>query len=115
MLALYLLTPSKTNLAALELMRHLGVNYKTAWRIKHMVMQAMTEREETRQLDGSEQIDDAYLGGERNGGKPGRGSENKQPLQIAVAVTPTPRSRPAADGPRPKYGVRAGSTWTSAT
>lgn len=30
------------------------------------------------------QIDDAYLGGERNGGKPGRGSENKQPFVIAV-------------------------------
>ena len=29
-LALHLLTATKTNLAALELMRHLGVNYKTA-------------------------------------------------------------------------------------
>ncbi|KLD73762.1 transposase, partial [Xanthomonas hyacinthi DSM 19077] len=29
MLALHLLTATKTNLAALELMRHLGVNYKT--------------------------------------------------------------------------------------
>lgn len=86
MLALYLLTSSKTNLAALELMRHLGVNYKTAWRIKHKVMQAMTEREEARRLDGFVQIDDAYLGGERNGGKPGRGSENKQPFLIAVAT-----------------------------
>lgn len=89
MLALYLLTSSKTNLAALELMRHLGVNYKTAWRIKHKVMQAMTEREETRRLDGFVQIDDAYLGGERNGGKPGRGSENKQPFLIAVATDET--------------------------
>jgi hypothetical protein len=33
------------------------------------------------------QIDtDAYLGGERNGGKPGRGSENKQPFLIAVST-----------------------------
>ena len=30
MLAMHLLTSTKTNLAALELMRHLGVNYKTA-------------------------------------------------------------------------------------
>ncbi len=30
------------------------------------------------------QVDDAYLGGERNGGKPGRGSENKRPLVVAV-------------------------------
>lgn len=84
MLAMHLLTSTKTNLAALELMRHLGVNYKTAWRVKHKIMQAMAEREEARKLEGFVQLDDAYLGGERNGGKPGRGSENKQAFVIAV-------------------------------
>ncbi len=84
MLALHLLTSTKTNMAALELMRHLGVNYKTAWRMKHKIMQVMAEREATRRLSGFVQIDDAYLGGERNGGKAGRGSENKQPFLIAV-------------------------------
>ena len=83
-LALHLLTASKTNVAALELKRHLGVTYRTAWRLKHKIMQAMTQREESRRLNGLVQIDDAYLGGERNGGKPGRGSENKQPFLIAV-------------------------------
>ena len=71
-------------MAALELKRHLGVTYRTAWRLKHKIMQAMTQREESRRLNGLVQIDDAYLGGERNGGKPGRGSENKQPFLIAV-------------------------------
>lgn len=82
----YLFTSSKTNLAALELKRHLGVNYKAAWRMKHKIIQAMTEREEPRELGGFVQIDDAYLGGERTGGKRGRGSENKQPLVIVVQV-----------------------------
>ena len=86
MLAIHLLSSTKTNMAALELMRHLGVNYKAAWRIKHKVMQAMAAREASRQLSGFVQIDDAYLGGERNGGKPGRGSENKQAFLIAVAT-----------------------------
>lgn len=86
MLAIHLLTSTKTNMAALELKRHLGVCYRTAWRLKHKVMQAMMEREESRQLEGFVQIDDAYLGGERNGGKPGRGSENKQAFVIAVAT-----------------------------
>jgi len=85
-IAIYALTTTKTNLAALELMRQLGVCYRTAWRLKHKIMQAMVEREETRQLAGFVQVDDAYLGGERNGGKPGRGSENKQPFLIAVAT-----------------------------
>lgn len=44
-------------------MRHLGVNYKTAWRMKHKIMQAMAEREEPRRLNGFVQIDDAYLVG----------------------------------------------------
>lgn len=47
-------------------------------------MQVMAEREAMRRLSGFVQIDDAYLGGERNGGKAGRGSENKQPFLIAV-------------------------------
>ena len=91
-LALYLLCQTKTNLAALELSRHLGVGYRTAWRLKHKLMQAMVEREAPRQLTGLVQIDDAYLGGERNGGKRGRGSENKRPFVIAVATDE--RARP---------------------
>jgi transposase-like protein len=88
-LAMHLLTSTKTNMAALELMRHLGVSYRTAWRLKHKIMQAMAEREQTRQLHGFVQIDDAYLGGERNGGKPGRGSENKQAFIVAVETDET--------------------------
>lgn len=38
------------------------VNYKTAWRVKHKIMQAMAEREEARKLEGFVQLDDAYLG-----------------------------------------------------
>jgi hypothetical protein len=57
--------------------------------LKHKVMKAMTDREESRQLNGFVQIDDAYLGGERNGGKRGRGSENKQAFVIAVETDET--------------------------
>ena len=87
-LAMHLLTQSKNNVAALELMRHLGVCYKTAWLIKHKLMEVMREREDTRLLDGRVEIDDAYLGGERSGGKTGRGSENKVPFVAAVQTTP---------------------------
>ncbi|MGE0370762.1 MAG: IS1595 family transposase [Gammaproteobacteria bacterium] len=87
-LAMHLLTQSKNNVAALELMRHLGVCYKTAWLIKHKLMEVMRVREEDRQLDGRVEIDDAYLGGERSGGKVGRGSENKVPSVAAVQTTP---------------------------
>jgi ISXO2-like transposase domain/Transposase zinc-ribbon domain len=88
-LALYLLTQTKNSVSALELMRHLGVCYRTAWRVKHKLMQAMAERESTRQLSGRVEVDDAYLGGERSGGKAGRGSENKVPFVAAVQTTPS--------------------------
>lgn len=85
-LAMHLLTQSKNNVSALELRRHLGVNYRTAWLIKHKLMQVMCEREDTRVLDGRVELDDAYLGGEKPG-KPGRGSVNKIPFVAAIQTT----------------------------
>lgn len=87
-LAMHLLTQAKNNVSALELKRHLGVSYKTAWLVKHKVMEVMRLREASRELDGRVEIDDAYLGGERSGGKTGRGSENKVPIVVAVQTTP---------------------------
>jgi ribosomal protein L37AE/L43A len=86
-LAMHMLTQSKNNLAALELMRHLGVCYKTDWLVKHKLMEVMREREDSRVLDGRVEVDDAYLGGELAGGKPGRGSENKVSFIAAVQTT----------------------------
>ena len=62
--------------------------YKTAWLMKHKLMEVMRGLEDTRQLEGRVEIDDAYLGGERTGGKVGRGSENKVPFVAAVQTTP---------------------------
>ena len=83
-LGMHLLTKSKTNIAALELSRDLGVSYRSAWLLKHKVMEVMRLREQSRKLTGRVEIDDAYLGGERSGGKPGRGSENKVSFVAAV-------------------------------
>jgi ribosomal protein L37AE/L43A len=87
LLAMQLLTQSKNNVSALELMRQLGVSYRSAWLLKHKIMEAMRVREEARELDGRVEMDDAYLGGERSGGKVGRGSENKVPFVAAVKTT----------------------------
>ena len=105
-LAMHLLTQSKNNVAALELMRHLGVCYKTAWLIKHKLMEVMREREDTRQLDGRVEIDDAYLGGELSGGKRGRGSQNKVPFIAAVDLTPFPGVLRRSDSNLYQFGLR---------
>jgi len=85
-LAIYLVSQAKTGLSALALKRYLGVSYPSAWLIHHKLMQAMAEREDHYLLAGQVQLDDAYLGGERSGGKAGRGSENKVPFVAAVSV-----------------------------
>jgi transposase-like protein len=82
--AMYLITQSKNNVSALELTRILGICYRSAWRLKHKLIQVMYERENSRVLEDRVEIDDAYLGGERRGGKTGRGSENKIPFLAAV-------------------------------
>ena len=85
-LAIYLVSQSKNNLSALSLKRQLGICYRTAWRIKHKLMEAMARREDRYTLEGRIEVDDAYLGGEHTGGKRGRGSENKVPFVAAVST-----------------------------
>ncbi len=43
-LAMYLLTQSKNDIAALELKRRLGIGYDAAWGLKHKLMSVMAER-----------------------------------------------------------------------
>jgi len=100
-LAMHLLTQAKNNVSALELKRHLGVSYATAWLVKHKLLEVMRLREEDRQLTGRVEIDDAYLGGERSGGKTGRGSENKVPFVAAVQTTETGKPHLACFSARP--------------
>lgn len=83
-LAMFFISQSKNGISSLEMKRHIGVSYPTAWSIKHKLMQVMVERDEHKKLFWIVQADDAYLGGERSGGKRGRGSENKQPFIAAV-------------------------------
>jgi hypothetical protein len=71
----------QSNVSALTLAR-LGVCYITNWKLEYKVMQAMTERDETRQLSDFLQVDDSHLGAERNGGNSIREFENKQPFVV---------------------------------
>ena len=85
-LAIHLITQAKTGLSALALKRQIGVSYNTAWSMKQKIMQVMKERDDSKPLSGVIQLDDVYWGGERRGGKRGRGSENKTPFVAAVAL-----------------------------
>jgi ribosomal protein L37AE/L43A len=81
------LTQSKQGISSIELARRLGVTQTTAWTIKHKLAQVMMERDVDKRLHGRVELDDAYLGGERSGGKRGRGSPGKTPFVAAVETT----------------------------
>ena len=92
--AIYHLTQSKGGISSIELGRRLGVKQGTAWLIKHKLMRAMAAREATKpRLSGRVEVDDAYLGGERSGGKRGRGAAGKTPIVAAVETTPERKPR----------------------
>ena len=86
--AIYHLTQGKGGISSIELGRRLGVKRQTAWLMKHKLMRAMAAREAAKpKLSGRVEIDDAYLGGERPGGKRGRGAAGKTPVIAAVETT----------------------------
>src|SRR3954466_10210328 len=86
--AMYHLTQSQQGISSVELGRRLGVKQFTAWKIKHKLAQVMMERDASKRFRGRVEIDDAYLGGERTGGKRGRGAPGKTPFVAAVETTP---------------------------
>jgi transposase-like protein len=108
--ALFLMSQSKNNIAALELKRQLGVGYPTAWRVKHKLMQVMAEREAGRALQGDVVMDDAYLGGERRG-KAGRGSENKVAFVAAVQLSEAGQPQIARFDPLTSFTKEAIGQW----
>jgi len=113
-LAMYLISQAKTGLSALALKRDLGVSYPTAWLMHHKLMQAMVEREAGYVLCGTVQVDDAYLGGELNGGTAGRGSENKVPFIGAVSLDEDGHPLRAKFTQLPGFTRKALADWASA-
>ena len=59
--ALYLFSVSRNGVSAMELQRHLGVTYKTAWRMCKQIRLLM--QQSGNPLSGIVEIDETYLGG----------------------------------------------------
>lgn len=58
--AIYLFSVSKNGVAAKELERHLGVTYKTAWRMARQIRSLMADEIK---LSGTVEMDETYIGG----------------------------------------------------
>ena len=91
--AIHLVVMAKNGISSVELGRRLGVKQPTAWAVKHKIMAVMARREGETRLTGRVEMDDAYLGGVRSGGKRGRGAAGKTPFVAAVSTSPEGRPR----------------------
>ena len=91
--AIHLIVTAKNGISSVELGRRLGVKQPTAWTMKQKIMAVMARREGEKPLSGRVEMDDAYLGGERSGGKRGRGAAGKTPFVAAVSTSPEGRPR----------------------
>lgn len=76
--AIYLMSQSKNGVSGKELERHLGVTYKTAWRIAKQIRQLMIQSPSM--LSGTVEADETYIGGKGGNNKRGRGAEKKTPV-----------------------------------
>lgn len=95
--AIYLHSQSKHGVSTQELTRHLGVTYKSAYRLNALIRDLMKQ---SGRLFGTVEIDETYVGGAKKG-KRGRGAAGKTPLfglversgKARVFVTPNVRRK----------------------
>jgi len=74
--AMYLMASTRCGISAKQLERELGVTYKTAWRMAHLIRRDLMKQDET-PMSGPVEMDETYVGGKRRNtprGRPGPGS-----------------------------------------
>ena len=87
--AMYLMTSTRCGISAKQLERELGVTYKTAWRMFHLIRgEVMAQGDDT--LSGTVEMDETYVGGRRRpsaadqwqraNGRPKAGDTRKTPV-----------------------------------
>jgi len=75
--AIYLFCTTRHGVSGKELQRQLGVTYKTAWRIGQQIRKLTEKGDFNALLSGHVELDEAYVGGRKSGGKRGRGAPGK--------------------------------------
>ena len=92
--AIWFFVTQKDGISAKSLQDNLGLgSYRSAWSLLHKLRIAMI-RAERDKLSGLIEVDEGYIGGVLEGGKRGRGSENKQLVAVAVQLEKIPGDNP---------------------
>lgn len=107
--AMYLMTSTRCGISAKRLERELGVTYKTAWRMFHLIRNELTYQDDDNDLGGVVEIDETYVGGKRRplvgpdgkrrrvSGRPRQGDKKKVPVFGMVEREGRVRATPVTD------------------
>src|SRR3989475_5842617 len=83
--AMYLMTSTRCGISAKQLERELGVTYKAAWRMAHLIRNELMQQDAAA-MSGKVEADETYIGGRRRIGKGGRTGRPKPGLTHFVPV-----------------------------
>jgi transposase-like protein len=88
---MYLVSTSRCGIAAKQVERELGCNYKTAWRMLNRVRNELMSQDENEPLSGEVEADETFVGGKskrlgekRKAGRPTMATNKKTPVFAMV-------------------------------
>lgn len=83
--AIYLISRDKGGISAMSLKKHLGIAYQTAWTMLQKIRHSMNLQDSNYKLENIVEMDEAYIGGKKTGGKRGRGTDkNKVIVEVSL-------------------------------
>jgi len=86
--AMYLMTSTRCGISAKQLERELGVTYKTAWRMCHLIRHELMQQDDA-VFSGEVESDETYIGGRRRttrGGSKGRPNPRKSHFVAVLGI-----------------------------
>lgn len=112
--AIYLFVTTRHGVSGKELQRALGVTYKTAWRMGQQIRTLMAKADGFGEMQGHVEIDEAFIGGYRPHGGPGKGKNKTIVLGIVerggrTVAKSVPNLRAGTVRPFVYKNVKAGS------